>query len=35
LRGRALLKILGQCDTVRMPSVPAHFCLLLAKDNNN
>ena len=30
-----LLKILGQCDTVRMPSVPAHFCLLLAKDNNN
>ena len=27
LRGRALLKILGQCDTVRMPSVPAHFCL--------
>ena len=35
LRGRALLKILGQCDTVRMPSVPAHFCLLQAKDNNN
>ena len=35
LRGRALLKILGQCDTVRMPSVPAHFCLLHAKDNNN
>ena len=31
LRGRALLKILGQCDTVRMPSVPAHFCTFASK----
>ena len=34
LRGRALLKILGQCDTVMIANSvlkPAHFCLLQAK----